>query len=351
MEFFDRKEEVLDIQLTPYGKYLLSAGKWKPKSYAFFDNDVIYDIAYTSGSVSSEITELQKDSSERIKTALRVKSQPIVYGLESSFNQLTKEYNQPESKKDWTPPFDPTLPSFPLPPFDKNTNKYDLPLGNSSLNSSFAPSFNVDFYAGTIDSAENHYTGSISTGNGLPVRIPQINSTVKFKTFIEQEEPPGNGTINVSADNDFDIEEQFMESDPPDERKYSPTTYKDGTYVSIQVKRILLDFLENHAPISKENFDLEVFMVDTVTVGEGDKSYEKEQFTPLKFVRDDPFGEIVNSEGIIYNKKTNNYYEITSDYVEYYFDIRVDDEIEPPQLPETTPINQPVNPEEPCIDG
>ena len=142
-----------------------------------------------------------------------------------------------------------------------------------------------------------------------------------------------------------------MESDPPDERKYSPTTYKDGTYVSIQVKRILLDFLENHAPISKENFDLEVFMVDTVTVGEGDKSYEKEQFTPLKFVRDDPFGEIVNSEGIIYNKKTNNYYEITSDYVEYYFDIRVDNEIEPPQLPETTPINQPVNPEEPCIDG
>ena len=40
MEFFDRKQEVIDIQLTPYGKYLLSKGKLRPKFYAFFDKDV-----------------------------------------------------------------------------------------------------------------------------------------------------------------------------------------------------------------------------------------------------------------------------------------------------------------------
>ena len=30
MGFFDRKEEVIDIELTQYGKHLLSLGKFKP---------------------------------------------------------------------------------------------------------------------------------------------------------------------------------------------------------------------------------------------------------------------------------------------------------------------------------
>ena len=42
MEFFNRKEEVLEVQLTPYGKHKLSMCKFKPVQYAFFDRDVIY---------------------------------------------------------------------------------------------------------------------------------------------------------------------------------------------------------------------------------------------------------------------------------------------------------------------
>ena len=49
MEFFNRKEEVIDIQLTQYGKHLLSKGKFRPSLYAFFDDDVLYDIEYASG--------------------------------------------------------------------------------------------------------------------------------------------------------------------------------------------------------------------------------------------------------------------------------------------------------------
>ena len=40
MEFFDKKEEVIDLQLTQYGKYLLSLGKLKPVYYAFGDGYV-----------------------------------------------------------------------------------------------------------------------------------------------------------------------------------------------------------------------------------------------------------------------------------------------------------------------
>jgi len=38
MEFFNKKEEVLDVQLTEYGKYLLSQGRMKPAFYAFYDD-------------------------------------------------------------------------------------------------------------------------------------------------------------------------------------------------------------------------------------------------------------------------------------------------------------------------
>ncbi len=42
----DKKEEVIDIELTPYGKQLLSMGKMKPAYYAFFDDNIMYDAEY-----------------------------------------------------------------------------------------------------------------------------------------------------------------------------------------------------------------------------------------------------------------------------------------------------------------
>ena len=46
MEFFDKKEEVIDLKLTQYGKYLLSLGKFSPTFYAFHDENIIYDSEY-----------------------------------------------------------------------------------------------------------------------------------------------------------------------------------------------------------------------------------------------------------------------------------------------------------------
>ena len=75
MTFFNRKEEVIDIELTQYGKLLLAKGKFKPKKYAFFDDDVIYDAQYMTPtdptSVSNPIAENQNDVGTRIKEAVR----------------------------------------------------------------------------------------------------------------------------------------------------------------------------------------------------------------------------------------------------------------------------------------
>ena len=41
--FFNQKEEVLQIELTPYGKHKLSNGEMRPEYYAFYDDSILYD--------------------------------------------------------------------------------------------------------------------------------------------------------------------------------------------------------------------------------------------------------------------------------------------------------------------
>ena len=57
----DKKERVYDLEITSYGKYLLSIGKYKPVSYAFFDDNIVYDNQYNN------ISESQNSINERIK--------------------------------------------------------------------------------------------------------------------------------------------------------------------------------------------------------------------------------------------------------------------------------------------
>lgn len=103
MEFFDNKEEVMDVQLTQHGKRAMARGKFKPTTYAFFDDDVLYDIKYSaSSSVGNEVTvvatvsggfgdstqrghiqERQNLTSERIKETPRIKTQFNFTGVES----------------------------------------------------------------------------------------------------------------------------------------------------------------------------------------------------------------------------------------------------------------------------
>ena len=61
MGFFDKKEDVLEIELTAWGKHLLSLGSWEPTYYAFFDDDILYD------GEASGILESQNDADKRIR--------------------------------------------------------------------------------------------------------------------------------------------------------------------------------------------------------------------------------------------------------------------------------------------
>ncbi len=43
-KFINRQEEVLQIQLTPYGKHQFSRGEFNPEYYAYYDEDILYDL-------------------------------------------------------------------------------------------------------------------------------------------------------------------------------------------------------------------------------------------------------------------------------------------------------------------
>jgi len=45
-KFLNKKEQVIDFQLTPYGRRKLSTGKMKPTYYQFYDDGVIYDSEF-----------------------------------------------------------------------------------------------------------------------------------------------------------------------------------------------------------------------------------------------------------------------------------------------------------------
>ena len=57
MTFMNKKEEVLDIKLTQYGKKLLSEGNFDPVYYSFHDEGVLYDSEYGSFEETQSTTE------------------------------------------------------------------------------------------------------------------------------------------------------------------------------------------------------------------------------------------------------------------------------------------------------
>jgi len=70
MEFFNKKEEVLEVTLTQKGKELFAQGMFRPYYYSFHDNDIAYD---------NSTNELQNEIVPRIKETPTLKQNTSVY--------------------------------------------------------------------------------------------------------------------------------------------------------------------------------------------------------------------------------------------------------------------------------
>ena len=290
MRFFDDKEEVIDIQLTQFGKHLLSLGKWKPVFYAFFDDNIIYDGA------AADISESQNNIEPRIQeNTPQMHTQHVFSGRETDFLRIF------ESRKDSSEREEDKINIQSTPEKD-----YSLvsPLGNSEYGNQSAPRWSVKVLQGKITSTENFLTGSYQT-----LKIPQLELDLTY-------------TLHPQNILDFPGRSSFGQIDAED---LALGVFPDGTFLEVQEETILLDLEELNVPFDVENFDIEVFEMEEVVL-DGVSNPTVQNLNQLYFEKKKP--QIVNNI-LISDMPSRDINPIDPSYVNYYFDIFVDDEIDP----------------------
>jgi len=301
MRFFDPKEEVIDLQLTQYGKQLLSQGKLKPVYYAFYDDDILYDLNYANASGSYE--EIQNKSEDRItKLTPRTKVQYMFKSAEEPvFSTLTAKQTGIN-----------VLPSRPL------SYNFGLPIGNSSLSSDFVPSWDISFLYGKLGESTMVHTGSYFKN----IEIPQLEATCEFEAYTSKFDEVGNLVENFIPSEletimtnlvspGVEIRETFGDEDDIGEswpmRSDTPIIAQDNTTLQIKPDYLFLEVRERNTDFLKENFEIEVYeVVETGQNSKGEAIYEE---VPLEFFD--------STAGI----------PLGEQHVEYWFDITTDEDV------------------------
>ena len=256
MDFFDKKEEVLDLQLTQYGKLLLSKGVFKPVYYAFFDDGIIYDAK--AGGVDEHVN----DSQDRIKEAPYGKSQYAFHGVETHYKAENKRLASTSvNNAD-------KLNILPSPYERFNALRYSL--SNSSLGIDTVPLITARMLQGKLENEElTYHVGSMS-----PLPVPQLTANVEYE--IRQTPPSNDFAPNEGQySNEIIINQDLLDSE---------IVFFDGTKISVNGSGLFMEFLEENSPYNEENFEIEVYEVipaeDTNNDGTKDKP---EELLPLYF--------------------------------------------------------------------
>ena len=290
MEFFNKKDEVIDFQLTEYGKYLLSIGRLKPSYYAFFDDNIVYDTNCAG------FKESPSEAEPRIQTDTpSLKPVPVRTGAEqrvASFIQQITDLTGPNSDAADNAEIFSQVESFE----DKGRlNAY--PLGNSSLDTPYDAAWDVQLHSvPNISSTTSYLNTGYVVNNGTRVyatsneggveNIPQINVDIDYKMFYAS---PIAGSRMEQNESNYAI----------------PNVPLD---MRVENNYLLVEINEENTPFDVENFDIEVFhsgsdgtftQLSYLSTGSAD-------FVPLRPIEND-----LNTLG----------------NVEYYMTIRTDDDI------------------------
>jgi len=324
LSFFNSKEEVLDLQLTQYGKYLLSRGKFRPTFYAFFDDNVLYDSVYGNFSESHTVV---KD--RIIDNTSYNKTQYVYYGIESNIKKIKRQMR--------------TLGSTTFIPVQPNVEKYytlTAPLGNSSMEVDKKPYLELYFLEGDLHEYSNEYTGSHAT---LP--IAQLSSSITFKTKIDKVNNSSNSTVGAEAA----IASNRVGGITPDatnfeiknnERVYENVVINSENSITVRGQEILIDITEFNSDYTNENFEIELFIVKEEDMSGsaispnlvGKKKYKREVLEPLKFgekLSNIENNLLLDDEDVLRKRATFRLQPSEDpEFAEYYFNVLVDEEID-----------------------
>ena len=225
--FFNKKEEVLDLQLTEYGKSLLAKGRLKPTHYAFFDDDILYNTKYAP-------------------------SDPTITGVEERVNTFHGQVRDSLTTLD-IKANDPNIAAaFDHEVFGEKINFMSEPIGTSGLDSFKAPAWSVSMLTNEISSSTEYVTvrehqyidktqAQRATG-GVVQQIPQLDIEVDYKTFFRE------GELLSDA-----VSMHLFSEDTPGSLDAT------NIYLALKEDYILMDIMEDNTYYEKENFTVEVF--------------------------------------------------------------------------------------------
>ena len=204
MTFFNKKEDVLELKLTPYGRKLLSTGKLKPKYYAFFDDDILYD------SSKAGFSETNSESKTRILNETpSTKAHFLNFGVESNINSN----------------YEKTLDRF-MP----------NPIGTNSQIEKKTAGWEIISLDKEIDSSS--LTSSL---NSEIQNIPQINCSLNFTMSVDN--------IDSYTGDLFELA-----------NSYNLETQDDGNFIKLEKEVGLFYFMEKNGFTNSDSFEVEVFI-------------------------------------------------------------------------------------------
>jgi len=279
-KFVNKKEQVYDLQLTTYGRKMLSVSSFKPTYYAFFDDNVVYDNQYTG-----QTNELQNNINSRIKSNTQyIGSLTLFEDLETTVLNNRGDAINYFNLNGMEDKFEPA----------KDIYRFDAALGDAFLDggTQTAPAWKVVALQSMI-SASN------TRDNANDTNIPQIDITATYNLTV--------------SDLEFD-------PNPETPRDIIDTIgpFGDGKQIVLEMDDPLIYLEEINTQLLMENFEIEVFGVPP-----GDSSRLGRKY----FKKNIP--QIENGFMISAQQQEVPLQSLTTGSVEYYFDVLVDHEISP----------------------
>ena len=317
MEFFNKKEEVIDFQLTQYGKYLLSLGKLKPVYYAFYDDGIVYDSNFMG------FDESHNDANPRIQEQTpNVKPFHNFHSFEDDLKRAIEAKNSGNE----------ALAQQMLQQTADKSQIMTTPLAQSDLGSDKMPAWDISLLSGRILTGSTTETLTLSGSNAI-LNIPQIEVEVKYTINIKDE------ASNISQDvidavnrGELDgvpqtILEQILGTNTGfDDASYNIQVYDDGTFFEVNQDDLIVQVMEDNVAYSNDNFEIEIFSISDVQPPGGGTSTVK-KVEQLRFLVEP---EMIIDD-ILYDEEEinrNPIPNIDGSFADYYFDIETDDQIE-----------------------
>ena len=291
-EFFNKKEEILEVQLTEYGKYLLSLGKLDPVYYCFYDDEILYNSEYagTLGEAQNEIDRRIRHETPNLKVIpTRTSAETrVARFIESVEGALGADNSDPANNTE----------ALHQESFTERSNFSSYPIGTGDMSSDKTAAWSISALHNTIDSTKEYIITNPSSSvaglnDGVITRIPQLNIDVDYQIFFQS------GEFSSQAISDY----------------FDDPGTDPNLYLSLQEDFLVLEILEGNTNFEKENFEIEVFFE---SAGTGSAVGET-VLQQMSFVKESPTTMV--SPRALGNTQTN-----IGD-VEYYFNLYLDEEM------------------------